>query len=398
MTAGPLKVGVIGAGVISHAYLRTIVNAPELHLKSISSLGMRSAETQAQRYGCVSQPTDAILADTEIDIVVNLAPPSQHHALGLAALRAGKHLYSEKPFATSLADARELIAAAATRGLKIGSAPDTFLGAAHQRARQIIDSDLIGTIVGGAVVMASNGMEHWHPNPAFFYDHGGGPLLDIGPYMITQMVNLLGPIAAVTAIGTTPRLSRTVTSPDRAGETIEVKVPTTVNGALRFESGANVALTLSWDVVAHRRSAIELYGRCGSIATVTPNNFDGEVRVVQSGNDWQVVHDLTPGPPPKARSLVEALAALKDGIDPMTGNPVGPDSPPLFGDLRGLGLIDMARAIRERREPRASADLAFHVLEVLLALEACAVNGGALDVASRTPRPQPVQASQEAVI
>lgn len=388
MSDRALQVGVIGAGVISHAYLRTIVRAPGLVLKAVSSRGMASAETQAKRYGGEARPTEAMLADPDIDIIVNLAPPAQHHALGLAALRAGKHLYSEKPFATSLEDARDLLAEADARALRIGCAPDTFLGRAHQAARRIVDAGDIGAVVGGAAVMASNGMEHWYPNPAFFYDRGGGPLLDIGPYMITQLVNLLGPIATVTAIGTTPRRTRVVASPERAGEIIDVKVPTTVNGALRFESGANVALTLSWDVVAHQRPAIELYGTEGTLATPTPNDFDGDMRLCQRGGEWRPAHEGAPGLAAIASTLVDALAMLKAGIDPMTGEPVGPDSPPLFGDLRGLGLIDMVRAIRENREPRASGRLAIHVLEVLLALQTCAEHGGAIDIASRASRPE----------
>lgn len=388
----PFGVGVIGAGVISHAYLGTICRAPELELKAISSLGMASATLRAQRYGGAAKPTHELLADPEIDIVVNLAPPAQHYALGRAILLAGKHLYSEKPFATSLDEARALIALAAERGLKIGCAPDTFLGPAHQKARRLVDDGAIGEIVGGAVIMASNGMESWHPNPAFFYERGGGPLLDIGPYLITQLVNLLGPVAHVTAIGTTPRDTRTVGSPERAGEQFPVRVPTTVNGALRFESGANVALTLSWDVVAFQRPPIELYGLTGTLSTPTPNGFDGDVHIHRAEDDkTSPALAVTRGP--NAKMIVKALDALKAGIDPMTGAPVGPTSPPLFGDLRGLGLIDLAHALRDDREPRASGLLALHVLEVLLALEACAEHGGSRDVALRVARPDAVDAA-----
>jgi predicted dehydrogenase len=387
----PIGVGVIGAGVISHAYLGTICRAPDLCLVAISSLGMDSARAQAERYGGVAMPTEALLADPEVEIVVNLAPPAEHHALGRAALEAGKHLYAEKPFALSLDDARDLIALAGARGLKIASAPDTFLGRAHQAARRLVDEGAIGRVVGGAAVMASNGMEHWHPNPAFFYDRGGGPLLDIGPYMVTQLVNLLGPVATVSALGSTPRHQRMITSPDHAGETIEVHVPTTVNGTLLFESGANIALTLSWDVVRHRRAAIELYGLAGTLETPTPNGFDGDVLRFRSSGDGEVVHRTAPsGPPPVAQSLVEAVAMLSAGQDPMAGGLIGPGSPPLFGDLRGLGLIDLAQAVRDDRAPRAGASLALHVLEVLLALQACAEQGGSRDIASRVPRPDRV--------
>jgi predicted dehydrogenase len=386
----PLGVGVIGAGVISHAYLGTICRSPELRLVAIASEGMASARTQAGRYGGEAKTTQDLLADPQVDIVVNLAPPALHHPLGRAALEAGKHLYSEKPFATALDDARDLIALAVERGLKIACAPDTFLGPAHQAVRRLVDEGSVGQVVGGSAVLASPGMEHWHPNPAFFYDRGGGPLLDIGPYLITQLVNVLGPVETVTAIGTTPRRTRTVSSPERAGESIAVHVPTTVNGALKFENGANLALTLSWDVVHHQRAPIELYGLTGAITTPTPNTFDGHVRRFDAAGEESMAHTAAPPMRPVVRSFIEALARLKEGIDPMTGDPLGPTSPPLFGDLRGLGLVDLARAIREDREPRAGAPLALHVLEVLLALEACAERGGSRDIVSRAARPAPL--------
>lgn len=384
-----LNIGVIGAGVISHAYLRTIARSPALKLKALSSLGMESAREQARRYGGVAQSTEVMLADPEIDIVVNLAPPAAHHALGVAVLHAGKHLYSEKPLATCLSDASALLSAAEARALKVGCAPDTFLGPAHQQTRALIDAGAIGRVVGGAAVMASNGMEHWHPNPAFFYSRGGGPLLDIGPYMVTQLVNLLGAVKSVSAIGSMPRYARIVSSPPRAGERIEVEVPTTVNGVLRFESGADVAMTLSWDVLAHQRNAIELYGLDGTIVAPTPNNFDGDVRLFERAGGWKLAHEGAPALPPAPgfASLVDAVAALRAGIDPMTGGPLGPASPPLFGDRRGLGLIDMAASIREGREARANGRLAFHVLEVLLALQTSAEDGGSIDIVSRVDRP-----------
>lgn len=387
----PVGIGVIGAGVISHAYLGTICRSPGLRLVAISSRGMDSARAQAARYGGQARTTDEILADPEVEIIVNLAPPEQHFPIGQAVLEAGKHLYSEKPFATSLDDARALMALAEAKGLKIGCAADTFLGRAHQATRRLIDDGTIGPVVGGAAIMASNGMEHWHPNPGFFYDRGGGPLLDIGPYMVTQLVNLLGSVVQVTAIGTTPRQTRVVTSPARAGEIIPVRVPTTVNGVLRFDSGANIALTLSWDVIRHQRNAIELYGLTGTLTAPTPNGFDGDVHFLSADGQDEVVHAAAPaGPAPVARSLVEAVAMLGAGTDPMTGQPVGPTSPPLFGDLRGLGLVDLAQAVRDGRAPRASAALACHVLEVLLALQDCAEQGGSREITSRLDRPEPL--------
>lgn len=384
-------IGLIGAGMISHAYLGTISRSPEVRLKAIASRTMTSARAQALRYGCDAVTTQALLADPEIAVVVNLAPPSVHHAIGRAVLEAGKHLYSEKPFATTLADAHDLLALAKARGLKIGCAPDTFLGPSHQAARRALDQGVIGKVVAGSVAMASRGMEHWHPNPAFFYSRGGGPLLDIGPYLLTQLVNLLGPVARVTAIGSTPRTERTVASPERAGQPIPVEIPTTVNGALLFENGANIALTLSWDVWKHRRAPIELYGETGTLLNPDPNGFAGPVSVSAEGGDWTVIDGAAaPGPPLDTATIVAAMRAIRAGVDPMTGQALGPTSPPLLGDRRGLGLIDLVRAIRDGREPRAGGQLATHVLDVLLALEICAEGGDARDIASRVERPEPL--------
>lgn len=289
-----IRVGVIGCGMISHAYLGTIVRAEQLELRALASRTMASAEAQAARYGGTAMSVEVLLADPTIDLVVNLAPPAAHHALGRRVLLAGKHLYSEKPFATTLADAHDLLALADTQGLSVGCAPDTFLGDGHQTARRLIDDGAIGRIVGGSIAFGTTGMERWHPDPAFFYAAGGGPLLDIGPYYVTQLVNLIGPIAEVVAIGTTPRATRTVTSPAREGETIAVEVPTSVTGALLFENGANVSLAFSWDVPAHRRPPIELYGDAGTMSVPDPNQFGSVVRTTSDGSDWHETGDAIP--------------------------------------------------------------------------------------------------------
>lgn len=377
--------------MVSHAYLGTISRSPEVRLKGVSSRTMVSAQVQADRYGGVAMTTEALLADPEISVVVNLAPPALHHEIGRAVLAAGKHLYTEKPFATVLADAHDLIALAECTGLAIGCAPDTFLGPGHQAARKFLDDGVVGRIVGGAVTMASQGMEHWHPSPAFFYGRGGGPLLDIGPYMVTQLVNLLGPVARVTAIGSTPRRHRTITSPNLSGRSIAVEVCTTVNGVLAFENGANVALTLSWDVSRHRRPAIELYGETGTLACPDPNGFGGQVWLGAGQGDWvSLAGAPSGGLSPDAGTLVAAMQAIEAGTDPATGLRIGPTTPPLFGDRRGLGLIELVRAVRDGREPRASGRLAAHVLETLVALEACAEQGGDRTVVSRVDRPTPL--------
>lgn len=383
-------IGVIGCGLVSHAYLGTIARAPELRLKALSSRTMASAERQAARYGGFATSVDALLADRDISIVVNLAPPAMRHEIGRRTLNAAKHLYSEKPFATRLDEAHDLLALAAARGLMVGCAPDTFMGAGHQAARKLIDEDRIGKITGGAVTFGTGGMESWHPNPAFFYTPGGGPLLDIGPYYVTQLVNLLGPVREVIAIGTCPHNIRTVTAPDRVGETIAVNVPTTVNGAILFEGGANIALSFSWDVVAHGRPAIELCGTKGTLQAPDPNQFGGPLRVSHNSGEWTIIGDAAPPRRLAPDSLAKAVQMLGRGIDPLSSKPAGPETALAFGDLRGLGLLDFVSAITERRAPRASGQLATHVLDVLLALQSSAQGEGRIAIRSTIERPAPM--------
>lgn len=387
----PVVVGVVGAGVISHAYLSTIRRSPDLELRAITSRSISSAAVQAARYGCTATSLEGLLADPAIEVVLNLAPPATHYEIGRSVLLAGKHLYSEKPFATSLEDASALLALAEERGLSVGCAPDTFLGDVHQAARRIVDDGAIGRVVAGSVAMASHGMESWHPNPAFFYARGGGPLLDIGPYYLTQLVNLLGPVGRVSAIATRSQDVR-AWSLDGQEHHAPIEVPTTVNGALLFRSGANVSVSFSWDVWKHARTPIELYGDQGSLLVADPNGFSGSLQLCRHEQEWEQVYGAAPGSAPKvtAAMLRVAVATLAEGRDPLTGAPLGQSDVAPLGDLRGLGLIDLAHAIRDSRMPRANGYLARHVLEVLLGLEAAALKGCSLDIQSSPERPQPL--------
>jgi len=383
------KVSVAGAGVVSHAYLGTIRRAPDLALRFICSKNGLTAQKQAQIYGGTAATLEQILADPETDIVLNLAPPATHFWIGAAILRAGKHLYSEKPFATSLDEAQALLALAAERGLKIGCAPDTFLGPAHQAARRALDAGAIGKVVAGSVAVQSHGMESWHPSPAAFYQHGGGPLLDVAPYHVAALVHLLGPVAEVCGFATQPATLRSYRDAADQPASIAVSVPTTVNGALLFHNGANIAFSASWDVWKHRRSPIELYGEKGALATADPNGFNGGVELSEAGAEWLPCEGHLP--PPKsgfgARELRQALALMASGIDPLSGEPLGASDKPPLGDLRGLGLVDLAAAIREGRAPRASGELALHVLEVLLALDSASRQRRSLTIRSQPARP-----------
>jgi predicted dehydrogenase len=299
---------------------------------------------------------DALLADPAIEIVLVLTPPVAHAAVSRAAIAAGKHVYSEKPLATTRAEAGAILAEAAATGARMGAAPDTFLGGGLQTARVLIDSGAIGQPVAASASFAHLGPERWHPNPGIFYSTGGGPLLDLGPYYVTALVTLLGPITAVSAVGRGVGSARLVDTGSRAGDTFTSDVPTTVFGTMSFESGPVGGLTASFDVAGSRSPHLEVHGTEGSLSLGDPNTFDGEVRYRPVGAEtW------------------EDIPLRFDGS-------VG----------RGIGLADMIDAIRSGRPHRASGELAFHVLDVLLSLEEATTSNRTVAVDSRTTRPAPL--------
>lgn len=363
----PTVIGLIGCGVISEAYLKGAARSKVIRVKSVADLNAEAAAERAAEFRVLAVPVEALLADDEIKIVINLTVPQAHAPVSLSIIEAGKHAYSEKPLATRLADAQALVLAAAAKRVRVGCAPDTFLGAAHQACRRAIDAGRIGTPFAGGAAVLSHGMEHWHPNPAFFFQRGSGPMLDMGPYYVTQLINLLGPVARVTAEATTGSTRRTVTSEPLRGQVIEVQVPTTVNAVLRFASGANVALSQSWDVWKHRRLPIEIYGSDGSMLVPDPNFFGGEPLVSERDGEWQAL-DISSHP------FGIANRRLRSGAE--------------VADYRIVGLLDMAAAIRRDRPHRASGELALHVLEVLEAIERAAMEGRHVMIESGCRRPE----------
>ncbi len=365
----PVKLGIVGCGVISDAYLNGAGRSKLVAVKACSDLVPAVAAAKAADYGLAAVGIEQMLADPEIEIVINLTVPLAHAEVSLRAVEGGKHVYSEKPIATTLAEGRELTAAARAKGVRLGSAPDTFLGASHQAVRRALDAGRIGRVVAGSACFATHGMEAWHPNPSFFYKRGGGPVLDIGPYPVTQLVNLLGPVESVVAQTSRAAATRTVTSEPRRGEVIEVEVPTTVNGALAFANGANIGLTVSWDIWKHTRVPIELYGTEGTLLNPDPNFFGGTPRLSEQNGDWQ---DLTID----AHPFGAPNRKLRSGA--------------MVSDYRIIGVLDMAQAIAEGRPHRANGDLALHVLEVLAALERASVEGRRIRIETICDRPEPV--------
>lgn len=349
----PARVGIIGCGDVSTVYLAGCAPFPQIELAACADLDPERAAALSAKGGFPAVPVETVLADPTIEIALVLTPPLAHVPVSMAALAAGKHVYSEKPLATTREDAERVLAAARTAGRRVGVAPDTFLGGGLLTARALIDGGLIGTPLAANAVVAHTGPERWHPNPGIFYGDGGGPLLDVGPYYVTALVNLLGPITAVTAMGRGLGTERSIAAGPRAGSTITSEVPTTVIGALTFESGAVGGLFASFDSAGSLAPHIEIHGTSGSLALGDANLFAGEVRYRRLGSEmWEDVphrFDTTMG--------------------------------------RGVGLAEMVDAIRSDRPHRASGELAFHVLDVLLALQEATISGRVEQIASTCQRP-----------
>jgi predicted dehydrogenase len=359
--AKPTGVGLVGSGMISAEYLATLARMPFLRLVACADLDPARAEVAAAAANAEATSVDELLERDDVEVVLNLTPPLAHAAAMSAAIEAGKHAYGEKPLATDRDAAAELVDAAVRRGLRLGCAPDTFLGPAWQKARELVDAGAIGRPVAARATFLSRGMEGWHPNPWFFYQQGGGPLLDVGPYYLTALASLVGPVQRVSGAARISFPTRIVTSPERAGEVIEVTTPTHIAALLEFEVGAIGTLVTSFDVFEPWSGAIELYGSDGSLHLPDPNNFDGMIyrRGADVENPWERI--------------------LTTGREPRKGT-----------GHRGIGLADMVLGLREGREHRASGELAFHVLDVMLSVLESATTGQAISIRSTCRLPAPL--------
>jgi predicted dehydrogenase len=350
--SGRVGVGIIGAGVISEQYLTWMTTFPDLDVRFIADIALDRAQAQAEKWGVPGFGTvEELLADDAIEIVVNLTIPAAHVPVGLQILAAGKHVWAEKPFALDREGGRQLLDAAAAAGLRVASAPDTVLGRGIQTALHAIDDGAIGTPVTARAVFRSPGPEPWHPNPDFYYQAGGGPLLDMGPYYLTSLVQALGPVVRVQATATRAHTTRTIGSGPRQGVVLPVETDTQVSGLLEFAEGATAQVEFSFDSEFPYTPLLEVLGDAGAMVLPDPNRFDGDTEVFHTG-EAAVTH-----------------------ADEQAG--------------RGTGVLELARAIRADRPERASGALAFHVLDVMLSLLEAAGSRTAVDVTStieRSPR------------
>jgi len=353
-----MKAGVIGCGNISAIYFEAGRKFRNLDIVAAADIDLERAKARAEQYGIAKTCTvDDLLSDPGVEIVINLTIPAVHYQVCLRALQAGKHVYVEKPLSATREEAKHLLDLAAAKGLRIGGAPDTFMGAGLQTCRKIIDDGWIGRPVAATAFMMNMGPEEWHPAPEFFYKKGGGPMFDMGPYYLTALVSLLGPIHRISGSVCRAHTERTATSQALHGRKIPVEVPTHIAGTLNFKSGPVASVIMSFDVPAHRLPHIEIYGTEGALAVPDPNYFNGPVLARRLGDsEWR-------------------------------------EMPLAFGyheNSRGIGVADMINAIHSGRAHRANGDLTFHVLEALHGFHDASETSRYYEMTSCCARPSPL--------
>ena len=353
----PLRVAVVGCGNISDIYLKTMPTFSALRVVGVSDLDAERAKAHAEKYGIARAiPLDRVFDDPEVDLILNLTTPESHAAIALRALEAGKHVYGEKPLALTVSDGRRVVDTASANGLRVGSAPDTVLGAGLQTCRALIEAGEIGEPIAASAFMTTPGHERWHPNPAFYYQPGAGPMFDMGPYYLSALINLIGPIARVSGMARATYAERTITSEAKRGEKIQVNTPTHIASQLGFENGAIGTIVTSFDIWGAVLPRIEVYGTKGSLSVPDPNTFGGVVRIKRRESEWEDVALTHPYP----------------------------------DNTRGLGVADMAEAIAAGRPHRANGELALHVLEVMQATLDAAAQGRTVDIDTRVDKPLPM--------
>ncbi len=365
-------IGIIGCGVISETYLRLAPSFRGLKIVACADMVPAAAKARAKQYSVRAMTVDELLASNDIEVVINLTVPAAHYDVSKSILSAGKHAYSEKPLALDAKQAGKLVAEADRRGLKLGCAPDTFLGGGGQTARRLLDKGAIGKVVSGTAHVLSHGMENWHPNPGFFFQPGAGPMLDLGPYYVTALVNLLGPVKTVAAMAKSGFTHRLVTADGpMKGKKVKVTTPTTINAILEFHSGAEVTIATSWDVWKHGHgNPIEIYGTAGSMLVPDPNFFGGKVAYSQGGSDYaEVDAELAPFGAP---------------------NYQGRPGAPMRSNYRMLGVADLIDTVGRKREPRCSGRLAAHVLDVMESTLLSAATRKFVTLKSEVERPKPL--------
>ena len=351
------KIGIIGCGFISDIYLQSKQVFPVLDIVAGADILPERSQAAAEKYGIQALTVEEMLADPEIEIIINLTIPAAHANISLSSLNNGKAVYCEKPLALTTRDGREILDTASRNGLRVGSAPDTFLGAGIQTCRKLIDDGWIGEPIAANAFLTNHGHESWHPDPEFYYQVGGGPMFDMGPYYLTALVALMGPVARVTGSARATFPERTITSQPKYGKTIEVEVPTHVVGLLDFANGAIASILTTFDVWSAQLPRIEIYGTEGTLSVPDPNTFGGPVSVRRyTDKEWSAI------------PLTHLYAQ----------------------NSRGLGVADMATAAQSGRPHRASGEMAFHVLDIMESIHVASAEDRHIGLQSTCTRPAPL--------
>ena len=352
------RIGIIGCGNVSKVYLKVSKMFENIEVAACSDIIMERAKSKAKEFDVPKACTvEELLADPEIEIVLNLTIPKAHAEIALKALSAGKSVYNEKPIAIAREEGQSILKLAKEMGLRVGGAPDTFLGGGLQTCRKLIDDGAIGEPIAATAFMTCHGHESWHPDPAFYYQVGGGPMFDMGPYYLTALVSLMGSVRRVTGSARISFPERTITSQPRYGEKIKVEIPTHVTGVMDFANGAVGTIITSFDVWGAKLPRIEIYGSRGSLSVPDPNRFSGPVGILHANSeDWKEI-PLTHGYTDQSRSL---------------------------------GVADMAKAIKTGRPHRANGEMAYHVLDIMHSFHEASREGRHIEVESTCELPSPL--------
>lgn len=360
-----LGIGIIGCGNISTSYLRLAPLFKGLDVRAVADLNMDLARARAAEFGTTAQSVEDLLGNPAIDVVINLTIPDAHYKVTRSILEAGKHAYSEKPLVLTLEEGVALRDLAASKGLAVGCAPDTFLGGTHQQARALIDEGKLGQITTGCAAIQGHGPESWHPNPEFFFLPGAGPIMDMGPYYIANLINLLGPVRRVGALTSSATPTRTIGSGDRAGQEIPVKTPSNIQALLEFYSGATISFSASWDVWSHKRNHFELYGTEGTLYVPDPNFFGGPLEM--AGRD----------------GVIHAVEAWDHPFGKINQHDKGRE----LANYRTAGMADMVMAVTEGRDARCSLERTLHGVDVMTAALKSGATGEFITLTTTCTRP-----------
>ena len=358
----PVSIGIIGCGAISDQYLSHAKNYPSIRIDALADLDVDRAKAQAAKYGIAKAcSVDELLADPAIEITLNLTIPAAHLPITLRSLEAGKHTYAEKPLGVNRGEGEQILAAAKKSGLRVGCAPDTFLGSGVQTARKLIDEGAIGRPAAFTALMMGRGHEHWHPNPEFYYAPGGGPMFDMGPYYLTALMNFFGPIRRVCAFASIAIQHRTITSQPKSGKTFTVTTPDHISGSIEFENGVVGTIITSFGTrAAHYdgKHPIQVFGDRGALKVGDPNYFDANPLLCTFGDQKD--------------EFIEVQPTFKTGHG------------------RAVGLADMASALRENRPHRCSLEQAFGVLDAMQGFLDSSDTGKAIPIMPGFRRPAPM--------